>query len=58
MASKNIPATEDQIEAKERKILDYEQKESLAQHLILSSTSSCLSQKILSLTSAKDMWDQ
>jgi hypothetical protein len=57
MASKNIPATEDQIEAKERKILDYEQKEFLAQHLILFSTSSHLSQRILSLTSAKDMWD-
>jgi hypothetical protein len=57
MASKNIPATEDQIEAKEREILDYEQKEFLAQHLILFSTSSHLSRRILSLTSAKDMWD-
>jgi hypothetical protein len=38
-------------------MLDYKQKEFLAQHLILSSTSPCLSQKILNLTSAKDMWD-
>jgi len=57
MASQNTPATEDQIEAREKKILEYEQKEFLAQHLILSSTSPHLSQKILNLTSAKEMWD-
>jgi hypothetical protein len=59
MASTNpdIPATEDQLEAKEKKVMDYEQREYLAQHLILSSTSPRLSQKILHHTTAKDMWN-
>src|SRR6202021_3909564 len=35
----------------------YEQREFHAQHLILSSVSPRLSQKILNLTTAKEMWD-
>jgi len=53
----DVPATEDQIEAREKKITEYEQKEYLAQHLILSSTSPRLSQKVLQMTTAKAMWD-
>jgi hypothetical protein len=53
----NMPATEDQLEAKEKKIQDFKQKEYLAQYFILSSTSPCLSQKLLNLTTAKDMWN-
>jgi hypothetical protein len=53
----NMPATEDQLEAKEKKIQDFEQKEYLALYFILSSMSPRLSQKLLNLTMAKDMWD-
>jgi hypothetical protein len=38
-----LPAIEDQIEARERRIMEYKQKEYLTQHLILSSTSPHLS---------------
>jgi chloramphenicol O-acetyltransferase len=37
--------------------MEYEQKEYLALHLILSSTSAHLSQKLLYLTTVKAMWD-
>jgi hypothetical protein len=57
MFTVNMPATKDQLEAKEKKIQDFEQKEYLAQYFILSSTSPHLSQKLLNLTMAKDMWD-
>jgi hypothetical protein len=57
MFAVNMPATEDQLEAKKKKIQDFEQKEYLAQYFILSSTSPHLSQKLLNLTTAKDMWD-
>jgi hypothetical protein len=40
----NMPATEDQLEAKEKKIQDFKQKEYLAQYFILSLMSPCLSQ--------------
>jgi len=53
----NVPATDEQLEAKEKRLSDHKQKEYLAQHLILSSTSPRLSQKILHETTAKAMWD-
>jgi hypothetical protein len=53
----NVPAIEDQIKARERRIMEYEQKEYLTQHLILSSISPHLSQKLLQHTTAKVMWD-
>lgn len=37
------PATEDQIDAKEIKIMDYDNREYLGQHTILSTTSTCFS---------------
>jgi hypothetical protein len=55
MFTVNMPATEDQLEAREKKIQDFKQKEYLAQYFILSSTSPCLSQKLFNLTPAKDM---
>jgi hypothetical protein len=53
----NVSAIEDQIKARERRIMEYEQKEYLAQHLILSPTLPHLSQKLLQHTTAKTMWD-
>ena len=50
-------ATEDQIEARETKIIDYDKCEYLAQHVILSMTSTCLGNKIKNLKTSHDMWD-
>jgi hypothetical protein len=49
------PATEEQIEAQEKRIIDYEKREYLAQHIILSTTSTWLGAKIKDLKSAKEM---
>jgi len=49
------PVTEEQIEAKESKITDFEKREYLAQHIILSTTTR-LGVKIKDMTSAEDMW--
>jgi hypothetical protein len=51
------PATEEQIEYKEDQLMEFEKKEYLAQHLILSTTSTRLGGKIKNLMSAKGMWD-
>ena len=50
-------ATEDQIEARETKIIDYDKREYLAQHVILSTTSTCLGNKIKNFKTSHDMWD-
>ena len=50
-------ATEDQIEARETKIIDYNKCEYLAQHVILSTTSTHLSNKIKNLKTSHNMWD-
>jgi hypothetical protein len=50
------PATEEQIEAKESKSIEFEKREYLAQHIILSTTSARLGAKIKDLTTAEDMW--
>ena len=50
-------AMEDQIEAREMKIIDYDKHEYLAQHVILSMTSTHLSNKIKNLKTSHDMWD-
>ena len=50
-------ATEDQIEARETKIIDYDKCEYLAQHVILSMTSTRLGNKIKNLKTSHDMWD-
>jgi hypothetical protein len=51
------PATEEQIEARETCIIDYDKHECLAQHVILSTTSTRLGVKIKDLKTAKEMWD-
>jgi hypothetical protein len=51
------PATEEQIEAREMRIVDFEKREYLAQHVILSTTSIRLGAKIKDLKTAKEMWD-
>ena len=50
-------AMEDQIEARETKIIDYDKREYLAQHVILSTTSTRLGNKIKNLKTSHDMWD-
>ena len=50
-------AMEDQIKAREMKIIDYNKCEYLAQHIILSTTSTCLSNKIKNLKTSHDTWD-
>jgi hypothetical protein len=57
LADGKTPASEDQIESKETKIADFDKKEYLAQHVVLSTTSTRLGVKIKSLKSAKEMWD-
>ena len=49
-------ATEEQIESKESKIIEFEKREYLAQHIILSTTSARIGSKIKDLTTAEDMW--
>ena len=51
------PATEDQIEAREKWIKEYDMKEYLACHIIINSVSLSLAQSIGQLTSVKDMWE-
>ena len=51
------PATDEEVEAKEDKITEHEKREYLAQHIILSTTSTRLGMKIKGLMSAKGMWD-
>ena len=47
-------ATEDQIEAKESKMIEFKKRKYLAQHILLSSTSICLGSKIKALKTAED----
>src|SRR6202040_1116778 len=51
------PATEEQIEARETRIIDYEKREYLAQHVILSTTLTRLGAKIKDIKTAQEMWD-
>jgi hypothetical protein len=50
------PATEDQIDEKESKIIDFEKREYLAWHILLSTMLICLRTKIKGLAIAEDMW--
>ena len=50
------PASEDQIEAKETRIINYEKREYLAQHVLLSTTSTRVGAAIKNLTTAHEMW--
>jgi hypothetical protein len=56
LADLKTPATDEQIETKESKIIEFEKREYLAQHIILSTTLTRLGAKIKDMTSAEDMW--
>ena len=56
LSDRKTVATEDQIEAKETKIIEFEKREYLAHHILLSTTSTCLASKIKDLPTAEDMW--
>ena len=55
--SMTTPATKEEIESAEKKMDDYEKNEAYVKHIILSSTSPCLSSKIKNELTAKKMWD-
>jgi gag-polypeptide of LTR copia-type len=57
LADGKTPATEEQVESKEAKIEDFEKKHYLAQHIILSTTSTRLSSKIKNMKKAHEMWE-
>src|ERR1700679_3429285 len=57
IADGKTPATEEQIESKESRIADFDKREYLAQHVILSTTSTRLGSKIKDLKTAKAMWE-
>ena len=48
-------AMEDQIEAKETKILEFEKREYLARHILMSTMSTHLGSRIKGLATAEDM---
>ena len=52
-----MAATEEQLEMKEIRIADFEKREYLAQHIILSTTSTRLGTKIKNLKTAEEMWN-
>ena len=56
LANRKMAASEDQIENKESKILEFEEREYLACHILLSTTSTRLGSKIKGLPTAEDMW--
>jgi hypothetical protein len=51
------PATEEQIEVRETRIIKFNKREYLAQHVILSTTSTRLGAKIKDMKSAEGMWN-
>ena len=57
LADGKTPATEEQVELKDVKIEDFEKKHHLAQHIILLTTSTCLSLKIKNMKTAHEMWE-
>jgi gag-polypeptide of LTR copia-type len=57
LADGKTPAMEDQVEAKESKIIDFKKREYLVRHIILSTTSTQLETKIKGLTTTEDMWN-
>ena len=56
LADGKTPATKDQIEFKESKIIEYEKREYLACHILLSMTSTHLGSKIKDLKTIEAMW--
>ena len=56
LADGKTPATEDQIEAKESRIIEFEKREYLACHILMSTTSIRLGAKLKDLMTAEAMW--
>jgi hypothetical protein len=56
LTNRKTLATEHQIVAKESKLIEFKKREYLAQHILLSTTSTHLRTKIKSLLTSKDMW--
>jgi hypothetical protein len=52
------PATEEQVEHRESRIMEHEHREYLAQHVILSTTSVRVGAFIKHLNTAKEMWEK
>src|ERR1700722_5068106 len=57
MVNVNTEASDDQVEAKEKKLDEYEQKLHLVHHILQNSVSPCLSSLIKNMPLLKDMWD-
>ena len=57
MVDATTPATEDQIDAKERRLEEYDQKEYLARHILLTSISPRLLASIKTLETSALMWN-
>ena len=55
LADGKTPASEDQIESKESRIIEYEKREYLAHHVLLLTTSTCLGSGIKDLKMAEAM---
>ena len=51
------PATNEEVEVNEDKIIEHEKRDYLAQHMILSTISTRLEMKVISLMLARGMWD-
>ena len=51
------PATDEEVEVNEDEIIEHEKRDYLAQHMILSTISTRLEIKLMSLMSAMGMWD-
>jgi gag-polypeptide of LTR copia-type len=57
LADGKTVATEEQLEQKESKIIEFKKREYLAHYILVSTTSTCLTMKIKGLSTAKDMWN-
>jgi hypothetical protein len=57
LSDAKTPALEEQVEVKETRIIEFDKQEYLAQHVILSTTSTRLGVKIKDMKSVKEMWD-
>lgn len=53
LADGKTPATDEQIETKESRIIEFEKREYLAQHILMSTTSTCLGSRIKDMTSTQ-----
>jgi hypothetical protein len=57
LADGKTVATEEQLEQKKSKIIKFRKREYLAHHILVSTTSTCLTTEIKRVLTAKDMWN-